>query len=431
MHRNLVIVMADQLAAHVLEENEDVALPHLRALAADSVAFTEAHCAFPLCVPSRASMLTGVAPHELGMQGNAGVDGFRPELGHLLRKNGYATGWAGKWHCPEPEQGPDSGFDIVSEFGDIGLVDSAVGWLERTDGPFCLVVSFDDPHTICEFARDQEMPYGSVTPPPAADCPPLPAHHLPAPYEPEAVRYEQGAAASMYGTLGYGPDEWRQYRWAYRRLIERVDAEVGALRAHLERLGLADSTHIVLTSDHGDGDGAHRWNQKLALFPEVTRIPFLVHVADGAAGERGFPVNVGLDLMPTVTALLGLDAPAGLRGTDVLADPPPAERREVVVETLMGGGRGTPPTTGRSLVAEDGTYVVYSWGRHREQLFAAGDRTHQRNLALESRSAGVLESFRRRLLDWCLETDDPFAKKLVFPADATDAERRRVFGVPY
>ena len=58
MQQNLVIVMADQLAAHVLEESEDVHLPHLRALAADSVAFGEAHCAFPLCVPSRASMLT-------------------------------------------------------------------------------------------------------------------------------------------------------------------------------------------------------------------------------------------------------------------------------------------------------------------------------------------------------------------------------------
>ncbi len=429
MQQNLVIVMADQLAAHVLEESEDVHLPHLRALAADSVAFGEAHCAFPLCVPSRASMLTGVAPHELGMTGNAAKEGFRPELGHLLRSHGYATGWAGKWHCPEPEQGPDSGFDIVSEFGDIGLVDSAVEWLERTDGPFALVVSFDDPHTICEFARDQAMPYGSVTPPAASDCPPLPPHHLPGPYEPEAVRYEQDAAASMYGTLGYGPDEWRQYRWAYRRLVERVDAEVGALRAHLERLGLAESTHIVLTSDHGDGDGAHRCNQKLALFPEVTRIPFLVHVAGGTPGAREFPVNVGLDLLPTLTALLGLPTPAGLRGADVLD--PPTERREVVVETLMGGGRATPPTTGRALVAEEGTYVVYSWGRHREQLFAPGDRVQQRNLALESRHAQLLESLRRRLLDHCLATDDPFAKKLVFPADTTDDERRRVFGVPY
>lgn len=256
-------------------------------------------------------------------------------------------------------------------------------------------------------------------------------NHAPAPYEPEAIRFEQSAAASMYGTLAYTPDDWRRYRHVYRRLIERVDAAVGDLLARLEASGRAGNTNVALTSDHGDGDGAHRWNQKLALFPEVTRIPFVIRVASGEPAVVDAPVNMGLDLLPTLTALLGLEPPEALRGADVLDGSPDGWEREVVVETTLGAGRATPATTGRALVASEGTYVVYSWGRRREQLFAPGDRLHLRDLAREARHAPNLEAFRRRLLDWCVATDDPFVKKLILPRDATPDERRAVFGVPY
>lgn len=428
---NLLLVIADQLGAHVTEDSEHAHLPVFERLRAESLTFGEAHCAFPLCVPSRASMLTGQLPHVVSVMGNKPAVPFAPTLGHHLRGQGYRTGWAGKWHCPEPELPDTAGFEPVAPFGDVGLVERCRTWLEGVTEPFVLAVSFDDPHTICEYARGQEQPYGSVPVPPVAECPPLPLNAQPSPYEAEAVRFEQRDAASMYGTVDYDYDDWRRYRYTYRRLVERIDAALGRLLDLLDRLGLAETTHVIVTSDHGDGDGAHAWNQKLALFREVTRVPFWVRPARDRTGARiDAAVNVGTDLAPTICSLLGVE-PIGGPGVDVtgpLADWP---ERDVVVETLLGTGRASPPTHGRAMIGTDHTYTVYSWGHHREQLHARDDPGQVRNLAVESGSAPVLESYRRRLLDWCLATGDPFVRRLVLPADCTAVERARIFEIPY
>lgn len=429
---NLLLVIADQLGAHVTEEHGDhVWLPTFERLRDESVVFDEAHCAFPLCVPSRASMLTGRLPHDLQVMGNKPAAPFTPTLGHHLREAGFRTGWAGKWHCPEPELPAGAGFERVAPFGDVGLVEECETWLAGVDGPFALVVSFDDPHTICEWARGQEMPYGTVQTPAAADCPPLPHNAQPSPYESEAVRFEQRDSASMYGTVDFTYDDWRRYRSAYRRLVERIDHGLGRLLDVLDQLGLADATHVVVTSDHGDGDGAHAWNQKLALFREVTRVPLWVRPAGSRTPARvGVPVNVGTDLAPTICSLLDCGP---FRGEGIAVDGPAQSWpvREVVVETLMGTGRPAPPTHGRALIGADHTYTVYSWGRHREQLHARSDPGQTRNLAVESGFGDTLESYRRRLLAWCVANGDPFARRLVLPSDCTADERAAIFAVPY
>jgi arylsulfatase A-like enzyme len=430
---NLIVVIADQLAAHVLDEGEYVDLPTFTALRQRSLVFSNAQCAFPLCVPSRASMLTGRLPHTIGVMGNKPSVPFRPTLGHHLRQYGYRTGWAGKWHCPEPELPDSAGFEKVAPFGDIGLVERCADWLRDTPTPFVLAVSFDDPHTICEYARGQEMPYGSLTPPPVEDCPPLPDNSGARPYDAEAVSYEKGDAASMYGTIDYTEADWRRYRWVYRRLVERIDTQLGRLLLETVRgLGLADDTHIIVTSDHGDGDGAHGWNQKLALFRETTRIPFIITVAGRERADIvDAPVQVGIDLVPTVCSLLGIPRPDEAVGVDVTQPTEAWPHREVVTVTVLGTGRATPPTRGWSLVSETHTYTVYSWGRHREQLHAHTDQGQMRNLAVESASRDVLEAHRRRLLDWCLATADPHVRKIVLPADITAEERAQVLDIPY
>lgn len=462
MRPHLLLLMADQHSAHLMScaGATHVQTPALDALAAGGTRFTRAYTPFPLCVPARASMMTGRLPHELGVGSNqSGVaePARSPgSLGHLLRAAGYDTAYAGKWHALQPSATTEDGFEVVAPFGDAGLAESAAEWLHarsQQDRPFALVVSFDDPHSICEYARNQPMPYGSAPPPPPTrDLPPLPANHGPTAYEPEALRHEQRDAAAMYGTAGYDADDWRRYRFVYARLVERADAHVGTVLDALDAAGLADDTVVVYTSDHGDGDAAHGWNQKTALFEETCKVPLLIRDPRTPSAPRicSELVNVGLDLLPTLLSVAsgpGLaagageategpvtaaDQPAG-RGLDLLAVAGGAPGHElVVVETSFERGDG-PRTAGRALVTDEYKYVVYGWGRHREQLFdLASDPGERRNLALESAFDPVLEQLRTRLLEWCRATgDEAFLKRLALPMGAGPEVVREIFAVPY
>ncbi|UJP10072.1 sulfatase-like hydrolase/transferase [Microbacterium sp. KUDC0406] len=328
---NLLVVMADQLGAHVIDRDEGwVDTPHLDRLRAQGAEFERAYVTFPLCVPSRASFLTGRMPHELGIGGNRRAElpleepGTRADsLGHLLSAAGYDCAYAGKWHATAASAPPDAGFEVVRPFGDRGLAEACAEWMRgrrEAERPFLLITSFDDPHTICEYARRQPMPYGDVDPGEVRDAPPLPPNFLPAPFESEAVRHEKHAAQQVYGTGAYTCDDWRAYRAAYRRLVERADEYLGRLLTALDEAGLTDSTIVVFTSDHGDGDAAHRWNQKTALFEECTRVPLIVSGPGVVAGTRPHLASAGLDLLPTLLRAAGAAAPDGLHGMPLALD---------------------------------------------------------------------------------------------------------------
>lgn len=363
--------------------------------------------------------------------------GSRPDsLGHLLHGAGYDAAYAGKWHATSPSAPADAGFDVIRPFGDRGLSAASADWLRgRADQarPFLLFASFDDPHTICEFARRQPMPYGDVDPGELRDAPPLPVNLEPAPYEAEAVRFEKRRAEQTYGTGTYTVDDWRTYRAAYRRLVERADAYLGELLDALDEAGLAESTLVVFTSDHGDGDGAHRWNQKTALFEECVRVPLIVRGPGVVPGARSELTSTGLDLLPTLLAAAGVHDVEGLRGTPLpLGADDGDPQRTIGVETRFE--RSDPPLTrGRAVYRGRFKYAVYSWGRHREQLHdLSADPGEQRNLAVESAFDGVRDEMRTALLDWCRETEDAeFLKFIPLPEGVDPAVREQIFAVPY
>ena len=337
---------------------------------------------------------------------------------------------------------------MIAPFGDRGLPCATSDWLRSrppSPRPFALVVSFDDPHSICEFARNQPMPYG----PPAVaksprDNPPLPANHGPAAYEPEALHHERRRGAAMYGTVDYGVEDWRAYRYAYARLVERTDRHVAAVLQALSESGLAEHTIVVYTSDHGDGDASHAWNQKTALHEECARVPLIVR----DPRRRTHPstcsalVTVGLDLLPTMLAAGRQDQAddpdhqaelEGLPGQDLLALlDGGAGHEQVVVQTCFAPPQGDH-TTGRALITDRYKYVVYSWGANREQLFdLKADPGEMRNLAAESPYDSVLHDLRARLLAWCLDTQDlTFLKRLVLPPGIASDVHDRIFEFPY
>lgn len=108
MPTNLLFVFADQLRAGDLgcEGNPDALTPHLDALAAEGVRFTNAVSTCPVCTPYRASLLTGKYPLSNGMVVNdVRLPVTETSIAHVLREAGYATGYFGKWHLDGPYRG--------------------------------------------------------------------------------------------------------------------------------------------------------------------------------------------------------------------------------------------------------------------------------------------------------------------------------------
>jgi arylsulfatase A-like enzyme len=212
--------------------------------------------------------------------------------------------------------------------------------------------------------------------------------------------------------------KWRQYRWAYFRMIEMVDAHVGKVLQALRDSGQYENTLIVFTSDHGDCQGAHGWNQKTVLFDESSRVPLVVKPPGASkAGTSDLLVNVGLDLLPTLCEYAGVQPPAALPGASlreaVRGNTAKYVRPFVVVENKMvqgdpvGGEK--PEPAGRMVRSRRFTYCAYDRGTRRESLVdVEKDPGELVNLAGDPAHRATLNEHRQYLAEWCRTTRDPF-----------------------
>ncbi|MGW7584808.1 sulfatase family protein [Kitasatospora sp. NPDC054768] len=410
---DVVLILTDQQTADAMSAagNPYLRTPAMDALAAAGTRYPNAYCAQPLCTPSRASLMTGRLPSTVGVTGNTGGP-EDPLLGRLFTEAGYDCGYGGKWHLPELDLPADRGFRRIHPAGgdDAGLARAAAEFVRAPrERPFLLVASFLEPHGICEWARGQDPRTGPLPPaPPVPRLPPLPANFPVGPYDPALPRLARLAQPHTHPTAEWREDDWRRYRHAYYALVERVDRHIGLLLEALAERGTDRGTVVVFSSDHGDGAGAHRWNQKWALYEECVRVPLVVSapgVAAGAVDER--LVAAGLDLIPTLCDLAGIEGPDGLPGRSVRA---PRPHDSVVVETRWEIP-GFNNALGRMVRAGRHKYVCYAWGDHREQLFdLAADPGELVNLAVDARHAALLDRFRALLSEHCAEVADPFAR---------------------
>ena len=452
---NIVLFISDQHFADAMSGAgyAHVKTPALDGLAATGVRFANTYCAYPVCTSSRASLMTGRWPHELkgateqaeevagpsktrAQQGSKKAErGDNPpgkSLGTLMKATGYRTAYFGKWHVGGVSSSPQNlwhGFDtIVDGRTDALTAAKAVEFIAaKHDQPFFLIVSFLNPHDICEWARmrsgiENKMRNGAVAlEPPLADCPPLPANFAIPADEPEIVglrRHSQPERA--HPTQRWGATEWRQYRWAYARLIEKMDEQVGRVVGALKQSGQQERTVVVYTSDHGDGNAAHRWNQKMVLYEEAVRVPLTVswpgHTAAGKVDATHL-VSMGLDLLPTFCDFAGAKVPAELTGRSLRprterATMVPAndERRFVVTEVnyanLLPGEKVVPGL----LVRTAGfTYIIYAAGKTPEQLFdIRADPGQMKDLVLHPDYQSVLAEHRQMLRSWVRQTQSPF-----------------------
>lgn len=427
---NILVILTDQQAADALscrQGDRYLKTPAMDSLAARGTFFTRAYAANPLCVPSRTSMFTGRYPHETGVETNerVGFDARKfPLMGTYFKQAGYDTGYVGKWHLLVPARSPLSGFDYTANLknngGDLATPGAVAAFLARKhDRPFLLVASFVDPHNICQWARGEKLPDGEIGPaPPPDQCPPAPTNLAPMADEPEAMSFARRSeqANPIFPVAGFTAAQWRQYRWAYYRMIEHTDALVGKVLQALQASGHLNDTVVVFAADHGDCQGAHGWNQKTVFFEESARVPFIICPPGATHGTvSDHFVQTGTDLLPTLLDFAGIPRPAVLPGlsqravADGTAGADP--RTYVVAENhLVQGlpvdGKDWKPN-GRMLRAERFKYCVYDVGRNRESLVdLKTDPGELQNLAGDPAYAGELAHERSLLLAWSRATHD-------------------------
>ncbi|MBA4065625.1 MAG: heparan N-sulfatase [Isosphaera sp.] len=298
---NVVVVIADDMAAEDCGAygHPKVRTPNLDRLARDGVRFDRAFLTCSSCSPSRASILTGRYPHQTGAeQLHWPLPADQVMVSTPLRKAGYWTAAAGKWHLGAAAK---KQFDVVEEGGGKG---GNEGWVpllrgRPKDKPFFVWLAATDPHR---------------------------------PYEPGAVAKPHAPADAVVPPYLPDPPAVRADLAAYYDEIARLDAHLGEVLDELDRQKVADDTVVVFLSDNGRPFP----RCKTTVYDSGVRTPFVVRwpAKVKAGGVCGRLVS-SVDLAPTVLGLAGLKPGPTFVGKDfapLLADPTKAVREFVFAE---------------------------------------------------------------------------------------------------
>ena len=405
-----------------------VRTPNIDRLARQGVLFSNAHCASPLCNPSRTALFTGRSPATTGIYNNDQY--WRPALPDAVtipqyfRQNGYHAAGAGKvfhhvagfnppdqwdeyqlqvfddpwyrrteWYpwtrkVPAPPGHPFNGlknfqgeFDWgvlpkpEAEYGDMRAVEFAEQFLNRRhQKPFFLAVGLWHPH-IPMFAPQR---YFDLYPPEKLRMPAAPDDDLD---DVPAVGRELAGVRREEQQRILAEGKWRSAVRAYLASISFADAMIGKIATALESSAYARDTLLIFWSDNGWHLGEKQHWHKSTLWQRSTHVPLIFAGAGVAAGpSRRQPVSL-LDLYPTLVEMCGLPPRPELEGTSLtpLLRDPAASRRPAVCTYLPGN---------HAVRTERWRYIRYHDGG--EELYdEAADPQEFRNLASNPRYAAL------------------------------------------
>ena len=382
--RNILVIHADQHRWDCMgpSGNRQIKTPHLDALATDSVRFANSFCPFPVCTPSRYSLLSGLYVRQhAGWTNHSTLAPGIETFPRLLRGAGYRTKAVGKMHFTPTYL--DVGFEemVLAEQDGPGRMDDDYHRQLRANG---LMDADDVIDQRSEFRRRAPKSYWDTCGAKTSDLPEawhsttwigdravetlegwsdsthllmagfIKPHHPFDPPGPWDAMYAPDEMTLLPGWLDATPEHDRAYHRGYfpnheltadrvRRVmahyyatISQIDHQVGRMIDVLKRRGLYDKTLIVYTADHGEYMGFHHLLLKGGfMYDPLVRVPLLIKFpGNGDAGAvRENPVN-NIDLAPTILRQVGLEPAADMTGLD-LADPS-ADRPFVFSESHGG-----------------------------------------------------------------------------------------------
>lgn len=455
--KNVLFILVDDLNNFFHHDGERPHTPNLDKLAGRGRRFDRAYCQVALCNPSRASLMTGLHPYELGIWTNEPhFRGMYPKIKTLpqyFKDQGYHSVGIGKifhnwgqsiegdpdswseaqrhhwaahyhdWYVPgrpyelhlDLKKGPAVQCkDVPDEaYLDGRIANEAINKMrELQEIPFFLAVGFWKPH----------LPYNA----PKKYWDMYDRDHLPPLRYPEPVQgvpelaYVDSKEARSYTDVGkIGPipaDKKAELRHGYLASISYMDAQIGKLLSELERLDLTDNTVVVFVSDHGYHAGEHGQFGKWTNFEVGTRVPLIIAGPDIL--QAGSPANgiVELvDLFPTVMQLCGLPLPEGKRAVSgvsllpVLMDPEARVRSTAISQTTRPLGAGVEfSILGTSLRTDSFRYTQWT-GRSDGKILAeelydlSEDPLQVENLVLEPGMNRTLKEMREKLASQGIE----------------------------
>ncbi|MEM6678884.1 MAG: choline-sulfatase [Pseudomonadota bacterium] len=409
---NFLILQADQLTSEVLAAygHPLAKTPEIDRLARRGTVFTNAYCSYPLCGPSRMSMLSGQLASRVGAYDNASEFSSEiPTFAHYLRARGYTTTLSGKMHFVGADQlhgfehrlttdiypsdfywtenledrdvktrSDDRGVRISGicdrspqlDFDELAMYQAEQHLFDlarRRNGPFCLFVSLTHPHDpyFCQQEHwdrysDDEIPLPTVGRVPSQAQDPLSdfimtRHDLNKDFDPALII---------------------KARRAYLGSVSYIDDQLGRLVRILRRTGLSENTVVILLGDHGEMLGERGMWFKRHFYEWSARVPMVFAGPGIAAGQRAENVTL-MDLLPTLLALSSDEGCSGLvepiTGRDLsgaLKGGAPVE--DVALAEVMSDGLAQP-----IFMIRRGDWKLMAGPAHPAQLYNLAEDPHE------------------------------------------------------
>jgi len=343
--------------------------PNIDRIAKDGAVCTKFYATTPVCSPSRSAFMTGRYPQNTPVTTNdLPMSDEVVTFAEVLRRGGYATGYAGKWHLDgpgKPQWAPKRQFGFADNrymynrghwkkledtpagpavaggklsynlqgadeksFTTDFLAGKTIDFIRaHKDEPFCFMVSIPDPHGPNTVRPPYDTMFNGMTfEAPRTMSKPASAVAAWAPKQVASL-----AAENMHKYFG---------------MVKCIDDNVGRILGELDKLALTERTVVVFTSDHGDLCGEHGRFNKGVPYETSAKVPFLIR-APGKI-KPGTVVGEALgcvDFAPTILALMGQPAPSDAQGRDasgLLVGKAPADWKDITFFRSTSASRNAP-----------------------------------------------------------------------------------------
>lgn len=438
---NLLIISTDEHHFSTLGcyGGRIVGTPNIDWLAENGALCTSFYATTPVCSPSRASLVSGLYPQKTPVTtNNIPLDDSIVTFAEILRRQGYATGYAGKWHLDgngKPQWAPQRkfGFDDnrfmfnrghwkkfedtpggprvaarnargqptygvegadEKSFATDWLCDKAVDFIrENRSNPFCYMVSLPDPHGPNTVRAPYDTMYEKVNVP-------IPVSLNRRPEQIPAWGKSAGVTAAQI----------RRLMRNYYGMVRCIDDNVGKILTTLRKENLIDRTLIVFTADHGDLCGEHGRLNKGVPYEGSAKIPFLLYCPGQV--KSGTVVHEALsnvDFLPTAMTLLGVNYDGQVDGRDAstLFRGGESEWEDITIIRSTGQPDGANSAAWISAITRD-LKLVYSTNEEPWLIDLKTDPNELTNRLGEARHREKIRWMTSRLAEYGRTHDDPY-----------------------